>query len=493
MSTLLSRLIEAANNFINYIKEAKEKNKAVHYAIYGGGFIVLFYLWRLTRPSRSYKLGKFNASLKSPTEPDFYDVAIIGAGPSGGTCGFYLAKAGRKVVVFDKKAFPRDKYCGDAITTMAQKHLKEMGALQQLQEEGKVHWSQSGGFVSPGGYSFIGDSAKEMNRGTEGVVVAIKRIHMDDKIAKACHRAGADLKENYEVEDAIFDNSTGVWNIKCIANDKDRVNYRARILIAADGAPSAFARKKGYVKTEPEGVCSRAYITGTHKFKFDGVIFYPPKLLPGYCAILRHADNELGFCTYIIPGGPAKNEDLYKLHEDILVKDPYVSAAISGPDLKIERMKSATLRLCPIAKSYGDNFLIIGDAAGFIDPLTGEGIQYAMESAKYACDVIVDALNTGDLSSSFLKQYQDKWYSDWGREFYWSMQMSLFLYDYPILLDAAASLIGKRGSRFLAEWANVMTGAGSKLWFLRPDVGPILFLEAVGIFLRRALGFKEKK
>jgi len=68
-----------------------------------------------------------------------------------------------------------------------------------------------------------------------------------------------------------------------------------------------------------------------------------------------------------------------------------------------------------------------------------------------------------------------------------------YSYDYPILLDAAASLIGKRGSRFLAEWANVMTGAGSKLWFLRPDVGPILFLEAVGIFLRIALGFKEKK
>jgi len=451
---------------------------------------VLLYLWNLTHTSRSYKLGKFSA-LKSPTEHDFYDVAIIGAGPAGATCGFYLAKSGKKVVVFDKQAFPRDKYCGDAITTMAQKHLKEMGALQQLQEEGKVHWSQSGGFVSPNGYSFIGDSAAEMNRGTEGVVVAIKRIDMDEKIARACQRSGADLKEYHEVEDATF--NQGVWNIKCVVNDKDKINFRARILIAADGAPSSFARRKNYVHTEPEGVCSRAYITGTHKFKFDGVIFYPPKLLPGYCAILRHAKDELGFCTYIIPGGPAKNDDLSKLHEDILTKDPHVSTALSGPDLKIERMRSATLRLGGISKSYGDNFLIIGDAAGFIDPLTGEGIQYAMESAKYASDVIVEALNSGDLSASVLKQYQDKWYNDWGREFYWSMKMSLFLYKFPILLDAAASLIGKRGARFLAEWANVMTGAGSKLWFLRPDVGPILFLEALSIGIRRALGIEKKK
>jgi len=479
--------------FYNVIKEAKEKNKAVHLALYGGGFVVLFWIWKMTQSKKPYKLEKYSTNaLASPTELDFYDVAIIGAGPAGATCGYYLAKKGRKVVVFDKQKFPRDKYCGDAVTTLAQKHLKEMGALQQLEEEGKVHWSQSGGFVSPNGYSFIGDSAKEMKRGKEGVVVAIKRVDMDEKIARACQKSGADLRENHNVVDATFHKAEGYWKVKCEVNDTKEIAYfKARVLISADGAPSKFAVQKNFVKTQPEGVCSRAYITGKHSFKSDGVIFYPPKLLPGYCAILRHAKDELGFCTYIIPGGPAKNEDLLNLHEDIMKNDPYVSNALSG-DIKVERMKGASLRLGGIPKSYDDNFLIIGDAAGFIDPLTGEGIQYAMESAKYAADVVVDALEAGNLNKSFLKRYHDKWYSDWGREFYWSMKVSLFLYRFPILLDAAASLIGKRGAQFLADWANVMTGAGSKLWVLRPDVGPILFLEALGIAIRRALGYEHK-
>lgn len=49
-------------------------------------------------------------------------------------------------------------------------------------------------------------------------------------------------------------------------------------------------------------VCSRSYVTGNHNFQCDGVVFYPPELLPGYCAIFRHANNELGWCVYVIPG-----------------------------------------------------------------------------------------------------------------------------------------------------------------------------------------------
>jgi len=264
-------------------------------------------------------------------------------------------------------------------------------------------------------------------------------------------------------------------------------------LIAADGSPSKFARQKGVVTTEPEGVCSRSYITGDHKFDCDGVVFYPPELLPGYCALLRHAQNELGFCAYIIPGGPCTNNDLQRVHESIIKSDPYVSKALAGRNVQIERMKGATLRLGGIDRSYAEQFLIIGDAAGFIDPLTGEGIQYAMESGLMAADTVMEALISGDVSELSMKRYHDRWYSEWGREFYWSMKMSLLLYRFPIFLDAAAKLIGKRGARFLAEWAEVMTGTGSKLWFLRPDVGPLLFLEALGIMFRRTFGLPEKK
>jgi len=87
-----------------------------------------------------------------------------------------------------------------------------------------------------------------------------------------------------------------------------------------------------------------------------------------------------------------------------------------------------------------------------------------------------------------MKKYHDVWNHHWGWEFYWSMKMSLALYRFPIALDAAAKMIEKKGSRFLAEWAEVMTGAASKTWFLRLDVWPFILYEIVAQIGRNILG-----
>ncbi|GAM27555.1 hypothetical protein SAMD00019534_107310 [Acytostelium subglobosum LB1] len=427
-------------------------------------------------------------------EEEIYDVACIGAGPSGSTLGYFLAREGRKVALLEKKKFPRDKFCGDAVATMAQDILREMGVMKELVDENLGHFAQNGGFVSPNGNSFIGNSAKEMARDAKynrGAVIAVKRIYLDEKIAKAAKRMGAELHENTTVQEAKFDRSTGLWTIQCFGSeDNVPVTFRARCLVCADGSPSATARQLGYVNTEPNGVCSRAYVKNNTTFPYDGVVFYPKSLLPGYCAIIREARDELNYLAYIIPGGEAKNEDLHRLHHEYIEKDPFISKAL-GPNPEIERMKAAPLRLGGIEKSFDDHLIIIGDAAGFIDPLTGEGIQYAMESGKIGAQSLIKAFAEKDLSAQSLKRYQDAWMARFGHEFGVSMTMSLFLYRFPIVLDAAATLIGKRGSRFLAEWAAVMTGVEPKTWFLRPDVGPFILLEIFGECFRRVFNKKN--
>jgi len=352
-------------------------------------------------------------TLASYVQPkrEYYDLAIVGAGPSGSTLGWYLAKNGHNVLLLEKKKFPRDKYCGDAVARGAQNIMREMGVLQEIEAESKGFYAQSGGFVSPVGNSFIGNSAKELNLGTGGTVIAIKRVVMDEKIAMAAKKAGAKLTENTTVNTVQFLENEGLWQVDCTFSPpgedqkEQSITYYARVLVCADGSPSALGRKLGIVKGEAQGVCSRAYVKDNTLFKWgenatvDGLIFYPKRLLPGYCAIIREAGGELNFCTYIIPGGPAKNEDLPRLHDEIMKQNPYVSKLL-GPDPNIETMKSAGLRLGGIPKSYGHHLVIIGDAAGFIDPLTGEGIQYAMESAKMAAGVIDEALKKKDLSEA---------------------------------------------------------------------------------------------
>jgi len=481
--------VDALNDFVNRSGGTKP---AIFYAAVGGAAVATslatFYNVTLNPKKR-----KTFADYEATTE-EFYDVAIVGAGPSGSTLAWYLKKGNPslKVLLLEKKQFPREKYCGDAVTTIAQKHLRRMGVLQEIEDQKKGHYSQSGGFVSPSGNSFIGNSAKELNLGNSGVVIAIKRIVMDEKIAKAAKNAGALLTENTTVDNATFLGNKGLWKIDCTNTNEEQgkpVTYLARCIVCADGAPSRLARQLGIVKDEPQGTCSRAYVKGNTQFKFDGVVFYPPKLLPGYCAIIREAGDELNFCTYIIPGGPTTNDDLSKMHHEIMKDYEFVAKSL-GPNPDIERMKSASLRLGGVPKSFDEHLLVIGDAAGFIDPLTGEGIQFAMESGEIASKVLLEGFKKGDLSSSFLKKYQNLWYADWGLEFYLSMKMSLLLYRFPIMLDAAAKLIEKRGSRFLAEWANVMTGSASKTWFLRLDVWPYLFLEIVAQAVRNLTGKK---
>lgn len=507
----MEKIVELARSTNNFVEKSfsslstsakdihsslSKEQPALLYSLYGGaGVLTAYSLYKVASAPRVNSTP--HPSDKEPLIPGAYDVAIIGAGPSGTCAAFYMGRAGKKVLLLDRKKFPRDKICGDAITTIAQKHIKEMGIdLHKMVDDKEAWWAQTGGFFSPSGYNFIGNSAKELKRGEEGCCIAIKRIHLDDKLVKAASKY-SDLKENTNVEDAKWDPVTGYWTVECTRKESEegegeKVTFKARVVIAADGAPSKFARQKGIVDSEPQSVCSRAYITGEHKFGCDGVVFYPRELLPGYCALFRHAANELGYCCYIIPGGPTKNEDLPTMHKKLLDSDPYISKAVgAGTNIQVEPMKAGPLRLGGIDRSFADHLVVIGDAAGFIDPLTGEGIQYAMESGMYAANVILEGLEKGDLSEKQMQKYQKLWYSDWGREFVWSMKMSLFLYRFPIFLDGAAKLIGRRGAKFLADWAEVMTGSQSKIWFLRPDVGPLIVLECLGLAFQKLFGQKQ--
>lgn len=491
---------QGVNDLFKKFVDASGSNKSAVFNGACGTFAVLggLYAFSTAISNRDgYAKGKKITEYKKFDAETIYDVAVVGAGPSGSTLGYYLCRNNQpyKVLLLDKKKFPRDKYCGDAVCTVAQNHLREMGVLQEIVAEKKGHFAQAGGFVSPGGYSYIGNSAVELNLDNGGTAIAIKRIVMDEKIAKASQKAGALLTENTNVENATFNKETGLWKVECrYTGDDENSNgeprtYYARVLVCADGAASGLATKLGYVSGPPQGICSRAYVKDNTQFKVDGCVFYTPQLLPGYCAIFREAGNELNFCTYIIPGGPAKNEDLPALHDDIMKNDPYVSACL-GPNPNIERMRSAGLRLGGIDKSWDDHLMIIGDAAGFIDPLTGEGIQYAMQSGWHAAEVLREALQKGDVSSSMMKKYHRRWYREWGLEFKLSMKVSLMLYRFPIILDSTVNLIKKKGAKFFADWAEVMTGSKSKSYFLRLDVWPYVLIELATEVVKKALGQK---
>ncbi len=392
-----------------------------------------------------------------------HDVAIVGAGPGGATCAWYLARAGVRVALLERQAFPRDKVCGDAICGRAQLHLSRMGVLRDIMANNEGKPAAIGGMVSPCGVVAIGDSTSHIN---SGPVIAIRRIHMDHRVARAAEAAGARLIEHFEVDGACLDRATGCWTITSSGGRE----VRARALVAADGANSRLARRLGILHDPADGVCSRAYIDAdSSDFAFDGVAFYRRDLLPGYCAVFRESRSQLNFCLYIIPGGACTPRDLRRMHEEVLRRDPFVSRAL-GRQAVIGAMKGAPLRLGGVARSSDDHLILLGDAAGQIDPLTGEGIQYAMDAAEIAAGILVQALADGELGAARLQQYHRAWYRAFGVDFAWSARIAALCGRHPGLLDAGARALREGGAPLLAKWAEVMTGARPKRDFLKPGL-----------------------
>ena len=394
-----------------------------------------------------------------------FDVCIVGAGPSGATCAYYLAGQGVRVLLLDKERFPREKLCGDAVCAPAHKHLRRMGVLQSIEAEGLGHWACVGGLISPGGVAMIGNSTGD---DLAPLVIAIRRIVLDEKIVRAAAAAGAELVEQFPVGSAEFSSGEGMWTIHHRSGAQPP--FRAKVLVAADGSNSRLARALGIVRTAPDAVCSRVYVDASStNFDADGVLYYPRELLPGYCALFREAQGLLSYCCYIIPGGDCRMSDVKRMHFEMPRTDPYLRSAM-GPNPRMEQFRAAPLRIGGIPRPYADHLLILGDAAGQIDPLTGEGIHYAMEAAEMAANVLSAALHAGNLSAAFLREYHRQWQRAYGRDFAWSAKMARLCARYPVLLDASAALGKRRGVRFLREWGEAMTGAKPKRTFLRPGI-----------------------
>lgn len=407
------------------------------------------------------------------SEP-IYDVAIVGAGPAGATAAYFLATEGKRVALLEKETFPRDKRCGDAWCAPALDLLEEMGVLQDLEAKGSVQWVRSGGLVSPSGLSFT--SPDEGVRESAPRVAAIRRMICDEAIARAAQRVGAELIERAAVADVSLDGET--WTVSC----KDKRHFKARCLIAADGAKSKIARSLGVVTTGANSAASRQYIKGgTHNFTSDGVLLYPPYVLPGYVAFFRHSNDDIDLGCYLLPGGRVPASGLKNMLQTKVATDPYVREALGDHAEPLERPGMAPLRLGGERRSHGERLIVLGDAAGQTDPLTGEGIHTAMTAAKIAAGVLHEAFDEGDLSARRLEAYHHAWMKDFGRDFPISAAAGRLINRFPVLLDTAAIAAQRHGVNFMDQFGAAMTGVKPKSLFLSPRMALPLGAALIGL------------
>lgn len=425
------------------------------------------------------------------SQQDIYDVIVVGAGPAGATTAYYLTRGGGagetpRVALLDKAHFPRDKVCGDAWCAPALDILEDMGVLQKLEAEGLARDCRAGGFVSPSGECFVSNGAGAESSDTR--VYAIKRAICDERIAYAARDAGADLIEGAAVRDATLEDD-GLWTLRC----SDGRVFLGRMLVAADGAPSRLARKLSLISEAPTGFAARQYVKGgSHNFRADGVLFYPSYILPGYVAAFRHYNDDIDLGSYVIPGGAAQPKELQRIYEERIRRDPLIRRVL-GPEAEyLEPLRIAPLRMGGVEKSYAQQFMAVGDAAGQTDPLTGEGIHTAMIAGRIAARKLRDMLARGDLSERACAGYQEGWQAAFGREFPASAMAARLTYRMPALLDAASVVAQRRGDAFMEIFGAAMTGVVSKSAFLKPGVAIPLALEIPRQLVRGKAGIDAR-
>lgn len=363
------------------------------------------------------------------------DVLIIGAGPAGASAALSLSKNSIPSVIIDKAAFPRDKICGDALSG------KAIEALNRIDKNYAVELAADNAFLPSWGVNFYAPSGQllrvpfgvdKTRKVAPGFIS--KRLDFDNwLVQKLKADSNITLHENIEVRD--YNRRDG----QIIANAKNGQSFSAKLVIACDGAYSAFSKDMAGLITEPAHNCFglRAYyrnVSGLDDENFIELHFLP-EILPGY------------FWIFPLPGGyanigvgmradkmSARKINLKKAFENILENNSTMRKRFEGA----ERVGEVKLFGLPLGskrrKISGDNFMLCGDAAQLIDPFTGEGIGNAMMSGLYAAQQAKRSLEQNDFSATAIQQYDREVYHRLWPELLLSYRMQQ-LVNYPSLFN----------------------------------------------------------
>ena len=332
--------------------------------------------------------------------PQEADVIVVGAGPAGSATACYLAGAGIDVLVLEKATFPREKVCGDGLTPRAVKALAGMGVPIGEQDG----WLQNKGLRIIGGGVRLELPWPELSSYPDYGLVR-SRLDFDETLARTAQKAGARLLEGVTVTAPVLDDSGRIAGVQARPTgqpDEKERQYRARVVVAADGNSSRLSLAMGLGKRDdrPLGVAVRTYYTSP-RHDDDYLeswldLWDRDRLLPGYGWIFGMGDGTSNVGLGLLNTSASfKNVDYRDLLRRWLAGMPAEWGYTE--ENRTEPVRGAALPMgFNRTPHYSRGLLLAGDAGGMVNPFNGEGIAYAMEAGELAARVIAEALARPD-------------------------------------------------------------------------------------------------
>ncbi|MDH4214873.1 MAG: NAD(P)/FAD-dependent oxidoreductase [Candidatus Thorarchaeota archaeon] len=332
-----------------------------------------------------------------------YDVVVIGAGPAGSTASYYLAKEGLKVCIIDKESFPRDKPCGGGFSTGL---IDEFPYLQKRTDDFLKGIAKIGVLHSP--------NRRVVLQGKVDMALTL-RTDFDNVLFECALEQGADSCTKTRAKHVKFHQN---YSEVILASGN---SIKGTVVLGADGVTSLVAREAGLQRRWPKDnitACRVAEVPATNeeileRYTEDLHYHFFANLggLPGYGWIFPKRDTiniGLGIVGTHAQGLPRIFNSFVRFlkHERLLMNNADLSSA-----------KGALIPTGgPVKKSFVDNCLLVGDAAGMVSPLTGGGIVFAMRAARIAARVLLSALEHDKLKENSLWRYEQMWQYNFGKD-----------------------------------------------------------------------------
>lgn len=389
--------------------------------------------------------------------PDVWDAIIVGAGPAGSSLAFRLGSLGRSVLLLDCAHFPRDKLCGEYLGAGCLPLLDQIGALGEVRRH--AHPGRIVSICSPGGVAFTA-------RYPEGLCALSLPRRQLDAILLGCarNRKSVEVREGFRAEKLLVEDDK-VCGVKGRLLGGEAQALRARVTIGADGRNSMVARSLRLFRWRSS---HRRMALGRHYSGIqptgEGAEIYVGRSLYG---ILNHQKHGAGNVNIVVKGGgfEAWKGKLDAWFDSLLAELPSLHARLESA-----RPVESVRALAPLAhyatRVSVDGALLAGDAAGFYDPFTGEGVGMALESAQLAADTIHRAIEARCFSGRFLRQYDTaRAASLRGR--YRLQALIQLIVGYPRLTDFTAKRLQAR-EPFVNRLLEIIGGLRRPSDFLSP-------------------------
>jgi menaquinone-9 beta-reductase len=370
-------------------------------------------------------------------------VLIIGGGPAGSATAYFLARAGVDVVVLDKAKFPRDKTCSEYLSPQASRILAEMDALAEVESTGaaqlagmRVH--------APGGATIHGEFAASHGfRGYRDRGLAVRRTILDAILLDRARQAGATVREEVRVTDIVREANGRVIGVRT-NHGPGSAELRARVTIGADGLRSVVGRRLGLIRPSrwPRRIALVTHYSGVKGIDDFGEMHVDRG---GYCGVAS-VGSGLTNVAVVVPVSRAAEVavDRAEFLESWIAERPRLAEMFAGAT-RVDPVRATGPFATSAKRAWLPGAALVGDAAEFFDPFTGEGIYTALRGGEILAQHLLEwlAAPSPARADAALREYERARRSEFSGK--WMVERIIgTAIAFPLLIDRAAKVLSRR-------------------------------------------------